>query len=155
MKKVLLFAVFTALFSATTVQAQGARYGFKIGLNFSSINSFDFDVVKSLKRSLDSLMTFSPTHWFTRELQAFFNLQQNNSGDEINAKQFINWILNVKIVYLSLKEIGDLKLPSTTVDNNIFIQACVRELALKSPGSHEVLSHITQFFYKINVFICL
>ena len=44
MKKVVYFSVLIALFSITFAQAQGVRYGFKLGLNASSISSFDFNV---------------------------------------------------------------------------------------------------------------
>ena len=124
----------------------------------TSAHLLDYDVdTQTLKKSLDNLMTDSKDHWFTRELQAFYNLQQNNFGNKICAKQFSNWILNVKLMYLLVKEIGhqpiegslrmlccfnqqhypiDLNLPATTEDNNMFIQACIQELALKSPGTN-------------------
>ena len=114
----------------------------------SSVHLLDYNVdLDTLKKSLDNLMRNSPTHWFARELQAFYNLQQNNPGDEMNAKQFSDWILNVKILHLAMEEIGhqptvgsfkdpnDQNLPSTTEDQNTFTQACIQELAVKSPGS--------------------
>ena len=122
----------------------------------SSVHLLDYDVdIKSLKKSLDNLMINSPTHWFTRELQAFYGLQQNGPGDEINAKEYVNWIFNVKIAYLLMKEIDQqaaessfrflccvrqqdsnvLKLPSTTVENSTFIKACIQEMNNRSSGS--------------------
>ncbi|XP_066923256.1 uncharacterized protein [Clytia hemisphaerica] len=120
----------------------------------STSHLLDFDVdINTLKKCLDNL---KKDYWFTGELQAFYDLQLNNSsGNEINAREFYNWILNVKIMYLLMEEIGnqpiqssfrmlccsrqpstnDLNLPSTTEDNNTFIQACIQELASKSPGS--------------------
>jgi hypothetical protein len=44
MKKVLLF-IFMCSFTYATVQAQGVRYGFKFGINASSISNFDFELV--------------------------------------------------------------------------------------------------------------
>uniref|UniRef100_A0A7M5TQT9 Uncharacterized protein n=1 Tax=Clytia hemisphaerica TaxID=252671 RepID=A0A7M5TQT9_9CNID len=124
----------------------------------STVHLLDFDVniLNTLKKSLDNLKKDSPAFWFTGELQAFYDLQLNNSsGNDINAREFYNWILNVQIMYLLMEEIGnqpiqsslrmlcccrqpstnDLTLPSTTEDNNTFIQACIQELALISPGS--------------------
>eukprot|EP00111_Clytia_hemisphaerica_P012474 TCONS_00036609-protein len=115
----------------------------------STVHLLDFNVdINTLKKCLDNL---KKAFWFTRELQAFYDLQLNNSsGNEINAKEFYDWILNVEIMYLLMEEIGnqpiqssssrqpittDLTLPSTTEDNNTFIQACIQELASKSPGS--------------------
>ncbi|XP_066914135.1 uncharacterized protein [Clytia hemisphaerica] len=122
----------------------------------STVHLLDYDVdINTLKKSLDNLKKDSPAYWFTGELQAFYDLQLNNSGDEINAREFSNWILNVKIMYLLMEEIGnqptqgcfrmlccfrqpstnDLTLPSTTEDSKTFIQACIQKLASKSPGS--------------------
>lgn len=44
MKKVVLF-IFMCSFSYATMQAQGIRYGFKFGINASSINNLDFELV--------------------------------------------------------------------------------------------------------------
>ncbi|XP_066929585.1 uncharacterized protein [Clytia hemisphaerica] len=129
----------------------------------STVHLLNYDVdINTLKKCLDNLKKDSPAFWFTGELQAFYDLQLNNSGgNEINAKEFYNWIFNVQIIYLLREEIAnqpiqsyfrmlflslsnfffrqpittDLTLPSTTEDNNKFIQACIQELASKSPGS--------------------
>uniref|UniRef100_A0A7M5XLA0 Uncharacterized protein n=2 Tax=Clytia hemisphaerica TaxID=252671 RepID=A0A7M5XLA0_9CNID len=118
----------------------------------STVHLLDYDVdINTLKKCLDNLKKDSPAYWFTGELQAFYDLQLNNSsGNEINAREFSYWILNVKIMYLLMEEIGDqpiqtsssrqpilnaLTLPSTTEDNKTFIQACIQELASKSPGT--------------------
>uniref|UniRef100_A0A7M5XPP9 Uncharacterized protein n=2 Tax=Clytia hemisphaerica TaxID=252671 RepID=A0A7M5XPP9_9CNID len=117
----------------------------------STVHLLDYDVdINTLKKCLDNLKKDSPAHWFTRELQyfhylhwltkglqAFSELQENNTNREINGKEFSNWILNVKIKYLMVKELEtvNITLPSTTEDKDTFIQACIQELALKSPGS--------------------
>ena len=123
----------------------------------SPVHILDFDVdIKTIKTSLNNLMKDSPNHWFTSELQGFYNLQQKNPDDVICAKEFSDWILNVKIMYLFVVEIShrpvgiffrmlryftqqqnsiNLTLPATTEDNGTFIQACIQELALKSPGT--------------------
>lgn len=44
MKKVVLF-IFVCSFTYCTVQAQGIQYGFKFGINVSSINNLDFELV--------------------------------------------------------------------------------------------------------------
>lgn len=44
MKKIVLF-VFMCSFTYATVQAQGIRYGFKFGINASSINNLEYDLV--------------------------------------------------------------------------------------------------------------
>ena len=101
----------------------------------------DYDVDKTtLEKSLDNMQKDFPNHWFTRKLKAFFSLQMKSSGIEIDAKEFSNWILNAKILHLfmegiSPRDITYMILPVTTVDNNTFIQACIQELALKSPGT--------------------
>uniref|UniRef100_A0A7M5WXB9 Uncharacterized protein n=2 Tax=Clytia hemisphaerica TaxID=252671 RepID=A0A7M5WXB9_9CNID len=117
----------------------------------STVHLLNFVVdINTLKKCLDNLKKDSPIFWFTGELQAFYDLQLNNSKDEINAKEFYDWILNVQIMYLLMEEIAnpptqssssrqpitnDLTLPSTIENNNKFIQACIQELASKSPGS--------------------
>ena len=105
----------------------------------SSVHLLDFNVDKTtLKESLDNLMKDSPDHWFTRELQAFCNTQKvSNPVSEINATEFDNWILNVKMMYLLIEELGTDKvnLPSTTSDLNHFIQSCIQQLNVKSPGT--------------------
>uniref|UniRef100_A0A7M5XMI8 Uncharacterized protein n=1 Tax=Clytia hemisphaerica TaxID=252671 RepID=A0A7M5XMI8_9CNID len=117
----------------------------------STVHLLDFDVdINTLKKCLDNLKKDSPAFWFTRELQsfhcrhwltkglqAFSELQENKTDKEINGKEFSNWILNLKIKYLMVKELATVNttLPSTTEDKKTFIQACIQELALKSPGS--------------------
>ncbi|XP_066930831.1 uncharacterized protein [Clytia hemisphaerica] len=117
----------------------------------STVHILDYDVdINTLKKCLDNLKKDSPAFWFTRELQsfhcrhwltkalqAFSELQENNTDKEINGKEFSNWILNVKIKYLIVKELAtvNMTLPSTTEDKNTFIEACIQELASKSPGS--------------------
>uniref|UniRef100_A0A7M5WX24 Uncharacterized protein n=1 Tax=Clytia hemisphaerica TaxID=252671 RepID=A0A7M5WX24_9CNID len=117
----------------------------------STVHLLNYDVdINTLKKCLDNLKKDSPAHWFTRELQsfhcrhwltkgpqAFSELQENNTDREINGKEFSNWILNVKIKYLMVKELEtvNITLPSTTEDNYKFIEACIQELASKSPGS--------------------
>ena len=136
----------------------------------SSVHLLDYDVdIKSLKRYLDNLIINSPTHWFIRELQAFYDLQQNGYGDEINAKEFANWILNVKIVHLLMiwidqqvtessfgflccvrhQDSNDLTLPLTTVENNTFIKACIQEVNTRSPGSQleQILKKVSDLLY--------
>jgi hypothetical protein len=44
MKKIVLF-IFICSFTYATLQAQGVRYGFKLGINASSINNLDFELV--------------------------------------------------------------------------------------------------------------
>ena len=51
MKKVLLF-IFMCSFTYATVQAQGIRYGFKFGINASSISNLDFDLVNVANGSI-------------------------------------------------------------------------------------------------------
>ncbi|XP_066929598.1 uncharacterized protein [Clytia hemisphaerica] len=117
----------------------------------STVHLLDYDVdINTLKKCLDNLKKDSPDHWFTRELQyfhylhwltkgpqAFSELQENKTDKEINGKEFSNWILNLKIKYLMVKELAtvNMTLPSTTEDKNTFIQACIQELASKSPRS--------------------
>ena len=98
-----------------------------------SVHLLDYDVdINTLKKSLDNLMKDSKNHWFTKEMQAFYNFQINNSGDDINITEFNQWILNMKIMRLLVKELGTDKvnLPSTTSDNQTFKQACIQKLTL-------------------------
>ena len=104
---------------------------------YSSVHLLDYDVDKTtLQNLLGNLQISFKNHWFALELQSLYNLQAKISVDQINAKEFSDWILSVKIMYLVIKELGTDKvnLPSTISNNDIFIQACIKELALNSPG---------------------
>lgn len=102
----------------------------------SKVHLLDYDVdIKTLKKSLDNLVKNFKDHWFTHEFQAFYYLQQNSSETEICMKQFSNWILNVKITHLMVKELGTDNHLSTISDNDTFIQDCIQKLVLKSPGT--------------------
>ncbi|XP_066925520.1 uncharacterized protein [Clytia hemisphaerica] len=98
----------------------------------SSVHMLDFEDGKksSIQKSLDNLKLNNPNHWFTKELQSFHDLQQSNSSDEINAKEFTNWIRNIKLKYLLIEELGtdQVNLPASTSDNQTFKQACIQKL---------------------------
>ena len=124
----------------------------------SSVHLLDYDVdVETFKKSLDNLMNDFPNHWFTHELKSFYNLQVKNPGDQINAKELNNWMFNVKIMYLLVKELGTNKvnLPSTTSDNSTFIQACIQGLTLTSPGTslEQILKKVTNYTWKSQYFL--
>ena len=120
----------------------------------STVHTLDYNVNKTkLRKSLDNMKQHSPNHWFAGQLQKFYDLQENNTGDEINAKEFNSWILNVKIMHLVIEELGrdKVSLPVTTTDNKTFVQASLQELASKSPGSslEAVLKKVRVFFVRI------
>ena len=108
--------------------------------NDSAVHILDYEDVKksTIKKSLDNLpQKNSPNHWLTKEMQAFYNTQQNITGDEINFNEFRDWILNIKIMYLLIEELGTERviLPITISDNQMFKQACVQELHSTLPNS--------------------
>lgn len=102
----------------------------------SSTHILDYDIERILKKTLGNLLIESPNDWLTKEMLAFCNLQENIPCDKINAKEFSDWILKLKIMYLVIEELGPDKvtLPKTT--SATFFEACINELTVMLPTSH-------------------
>ena len=93
----------------------------------------NYDVKKDIDRLLDNLKQHSPTHWLTRELETFMKTQSNS--DSIDKKAFDQWILNLQIMYLIIRELktDQVTQAPTTSDLGVFVQGCIVTLPSSSP----------------------
>ncbi|XP_066933649.1 uncharacterized protein [Clytia hemisphaerica] len=80
------------------------------------------DIVHDILRTMENLKSEQPNYWFTKELESFLLTQNIKSNSMLNGIQFEHWTLNVKVMYLILKEIDEIDLPPTISDN--FIGEC-------------------------------
>ena len=101
----------------------------------------DYNIKEQMQKTLANLTQNSPTYWFTSELQTFLHLQNTcyTNEDIIREKEFRKWILNIKIMYLTIDhlKIANLNIASSPANlgTNIFIQHCINKLNTLSPTS--------------------
>ena len=97
------------------------------------------NIEENVKRSLQNLQEHSPEFWFTKDLADFIHTPMIGTPEEerIDKEAFDNWILNVKVKYLALYDLGteNFTLPKTTSDNQIFIKECLKQIKLSKPDS--------------------
>ncbi|XP_066913031.1 uncharacterized protein [Clytia hemisphaerica] len=105
----------------------------------------DFDIESIVTKSLQNLKKNSPGHWFTKDLDEFlktpiFGEATRSTMGYINKRDFDNWIFNVKIKYLTLRELGtnEINLPSTLDFPLNFKQQCINEINKVKPDSNLV-----------------
>ncbi|XP_066935003.1 uncharacterized protein [Clytia hemisphaerica] len=115
----------------------------------SNMAVFDFDIEQKIKETLVNLKNESPDFWFTKELDVFLQTQQMN--DEINQKEFNNWILKIKTMHLMLQEVQvenlPENLPSTTPAD--FVKDCLNQLKSSAPTSNLIKCFTSSKHFKI------
>ncbi|XP_066928535.1 uncharacterized protein [Clytia hemisphaerica] len=114
----------------------------------SPVNILDYEIgMATMQNTLENLTNERPDYWFTKEMQAFYDENAQQSSEDIDKKKFDRWIIHCKIFYLTIQEIGGgaatLDLPLlTTSETESFVRACLAELASNSPPPSSKLKNI-------------